>query len=105
MLDDNNKVLFILFIIIYCYHLFLYFIIPNYYHISMVRLDKGTETRVLLTMHAYLRRQQCDIYTNDEAWETLTFNRASIRRFYISFKETLKERAMHNYFSVKLLVQ
>ena len=65
-------------------------LLPHY-----VRLDKGTETGVLATMHAYLRRQQCDIDTVDEACDTViygpsTSNQASIRRFYISFKQTLK---------------
>ena len=69
-------------------------LLPHY-----VRLDKGTETGVLATMHAYLRRQQCDIDTDLEACDTViygpsTSNQASIRRFYISFKQTLKQKTL-----------
>ena len=35
-----------------------------------VRLDKGTETGVLATMHAYLPRQQNNIDTDDETCDT-----------------------------------
>ena len=66
-----------------------------------VRLDKGTETGALATLHAYLRRQQCDIDTDDEACDTViygpsTSNQESIRRFYISFKQTLKRKTLHS---------
>ena len=69
-------------------------ILPHY-----VRLDRGTETGVLATMHTYLWRQQCDINTDDEAFNTVicgpsTSNHASIRRFYISFKQTLKQKTL-----------
>ena len=60
-----------------------------------VRLDKGTETGVLATMHAYLWIQQYNIDTDEETCDTVihgpsTSNQASIRRFYISFKQSLK---------------
>ena len=56
-----------------------------------ISLDKGIETGVLATIHAYLQRQQCDIYTDDEACDTaiygsFTSNQAGIRRFCISFR-------------------
>lgn len=38
----------------------------------MSQLDKEAESGVLL-MHAYLRKQQCDIDTNDEACDTLNY--------------------------------
>ena len=51
-----------------------------------VRLDKGTETEVLATMHAYLRRQQCDVDNDDEVCDTViygpsTSNQTSIRNY------------------------
>ena len=65
--------------------------------LDYVRLGKRTETGVLGTMHAYLRRQKCDIDTDDEACDIIiygpsTSNEASIRRFYISFKQTWNKR-------------
>ena len=52
-----------------------------------VRLDKGTETGVLATMHAYLRRQQNNIDTDEEACDTeiygpSTSNQGSIKVLY-----------------------
>ena len=38
----------------------------------MSQLDKEAESGVLL-MHAYLRKQQCDIDTKDEACDTLNY--------------------------------
>ena len=68
-----------------------------------VRLDKGTETGVLVTIHAYLQRQQYDIHTDEQACDTVIYgtslyNQASSRRFYISFKENLKQKTLHNLF-------
>ena len=68
-----------------------------------VRLEKGTETGVLTTMHAYLRRQQYNIDTDEKACDTVTYgpstsNQTNIRRFYISFKQTLKQKTLHNLF-------
>ena len=56
-----------------------------------------------MTMHAYLRRQQCDIDTDYEVCETVIYrpyscNQASIRRFYISFKQTLIQKTLHDLF-------
>ena len=54
-----------------------------------VRLDKRTETGVLVT---------CDTDTDKEAWYTVIYgepstpNQASIRRLYISFKQMLKQK-------------
>ena len=75
-----------------------------------VRLDKGAETEVLATMHAYLRRQKYDIDTDEEACDTViygppTSNQASIRRFYIICKQTLKQKTLHNLFFCLQLVQ
>ena len=68
-----------------------------------VRLDKGTETGVLETMDAYLGRQQYDIDTDEEAYDTVIYgpsksNQASIRRFYISFKQAFKQKTLHSLF-------
>ena len=73
-------------------------LLPHY-----IRLDTGTETVVLATIYHYLRRQQCDTDTDDEASDTViygpsTSNQASIRRFYISFKQSLKQKTLHNLF-------
>ena len=52
-----------------------------------VRLAKGTEAGVLVTINAYLRRQQCDIDTDEEACDTeiygpSTSNQGSIKVLY-----------------------
>ena len=54
-------------------------------------------------MHVYLRRQECDIHTDDEACDTViygpsTSNQASIRRFHIKFKQTLKKAFAYIFF-------
>ena len=38
-----------------------------------VRLGKETETGVLAAMHAYLQRQQYDIDTDDETFDTIIY--------------------------------
>ena len=38
----------------------------------LLQLDKEAESGVLL-MHVYLRKQQCDIDTNDEACDTVNY--------------------------------
>ena len=68
-----------------------------------IRLDKGTETRVLVTIHAYLWKQQNDVYTDEEACDTVIYgpslyNQASNRRFYKNFKQNLKQKTLHNLF-------
>ena len=54
-------------------------------------------------MHAYLRRQLCNIDTDEEACETVIYgpsisNQGSIGRFYISFKQTLRQKTSHSLF-------
>lgn len=66
-----------------------------------VRLDKGTQAGVLATIHAYLRRQQYDMDNDKKACDTViyglsTSNQASFRRFYISFKQILKQKTLYN---------
>ena len=63
----------------------------------MLDLTREQRQEYYATIHAYLRRQQCDIDTDDEACDTAihgpsTSNHASIRKFYISFKQTLKQK-------------
>ena len=43
-------------------------ILPNY-----IRIDKGTETATLSTMHAYLSSLQTDVLTEDEACERVIY--------------------------------
>ena len=40
---------------------------------SFIRLDKGTETGIMATMHAFLRKQQTDIISDEEACETVIY--------------------------------
>lgn len=68
----------------------------TYYMLELTREQRHT-------MHAYSRRQQCDIDTDYEVCETVIYrpyscNQASIRRFYISFKQTLKQKTLHDLF-------
>ena len=80
----------------------------NYFHESKVlphyvTIHKETETGVLETMHVFLEGQQGNTDTDDEACDTIiyepsTYNQASIRRFYISFKQTLKQKTWINLF-------
>ena len=43
-------------------------ILPNY-----IRIDKGTETATLSTMHAYLSSLKTDVLTEDEACERVIY--------------------------------
>ena len=43
-------------------------VIPNY-----IRIDKGSETSTLATMHCYLRRQSIDVQTDEEAIEGVIY--------------------------------
>ena len=68
----------------------------TYYMLELTREQRHT-------MHAYSRRQQCDIDTDYEVCETVIYrpyscNQASIRRFYISFKQTWKQKTLHDLF-------
>ena len=44
-------------------------VIPNY-----IRIDKGSETGTIATMHCFLRRQHSDVETDEEAFKTVIYD-------------------------------
>ena len=57
------------------YFEYLYKILPNY-----IRIDKGTGTATLSTMHAYLSSLQTDVLTENEACERVIYGPSTSNR-------------------------